>query len=71
MTATSFTPRTVRSNWKPRPSVNRLPAALGLIRQRIETLGDIGAAATALGGSPKILALSTPRIAACSTTWRL
>ena len=43
MTATSLTPRTVRSNWKPcafgEPA---LPAALGLLRQRIEPLRDIG-----------------------------
>jgi hypothetical protein len=39
----------MRSNWKPTPSMYLPPAALGLIRQRIEPLGNIGARPTPFG----------------------
>ncbi len=69
MMATSFTPRTVRSNRKPSPSSNdpcqpRSVSSLSASRR----FAIYSAAAIALGRSPKIADRSTPAIAACSTT---
>ena len=68
---TSVTPRSSApedaGRLRPRLAV---PAALGLLGQRIEALGDIGGGRLRLLGVLQPLGISAPAIAACSTTKR-
>ncbi len=69
MIALSFTPRTVRVKRKPLSNVPSQPRSVSSERASSRR-AMYSAAASAFGGSLKIAGLSTPAIAACSTTRR-